>query len=249
MPGLNTVGDLIAFCLRSAGVNGIGQTPMAEDSNDGLIILQSTIAGWQRKRWLVPNLTDLSLLSTGAPSYTIGPGMDFDAPRPDRIISGFFRMTHTSPPQVDIPMTIISSREEYNRVVLKGMSTFPATVFYDSEWPLGVLYFWPAPPAGAFEMHLTVKAALPTYVQLTDPIDLPPEYMEALIYTLAVKLALQYGLDPRPAHVAAMTAAIQTIKLANAQIPELPMPVALINRRGGTSTAAGASGAFNTGWW
>jgi hypothetical protein len=249
MPGLHTVGDLIAFCLRTSGVNGIGQTPQAEDANDGLIILQATIAEWQAKRWLVPNLAELSLLSTGAASYTIGPGMNFDAPRPDRIISGYFRMTYTSPPQVDIPMTIISSREEYNKIVLKGMSTFPATLFYDSEWPTGVLYFWPIPPAGMFSMHLTVKAALPVYVQLTDPINLPPVYMKALIYTMACELALQYGLDPRPGHAAAMTAGIQAIKLANSQIPELPMPVALINRRGGTSTAAGASGAFNTGWW
>jgi hypothetical protein len=249
MPGLNTTGDLISFALKTCGVLGIGQTAQAEDSNDALVLLQVTLAGWQRKRWLVPNLTDVALLSTGAASYTIGVGGDFNVPRPDRVLSGFFRMTITTPPQVDIPMSVISTREEYNHVVLKGLSTFPAGVFYDSAFPMGVLHFWPVPPAGEFEMHLTLKSALPVYVGLTDPINLPPEYLEALLYTLAVKLALNYGLDPRPGHVAAMTSAIQTIRLANAQIPELPMPAAVVNRRSGTSVAAGSSGAFNTGWW
>jgi hypothetical protein len=249
MPGINTTGDLITFCLKTCGVLGIGQTAQAEDSNDALVILQTTLAGWQRKRWLVPNLTDAVLLSTGAQSYTIGPGGDFDMPRPDRVISGFFRMMFTTPPHVDVPMSVIATREEYNRVTLKGLTTFPAACFYDSDWPMGILYFWPIPPAAEYEMHITVKAALPVYVGLTDPLNIPPEYMEALIYTLAVKLAMQYGLDPRPGHVAAMSAALQTIRLANSQIPELPMPMAVVNRRGGASVSAGSSGAFNTGWW
>jgi hypothetical protein len=246
--GLNTVGDLISFGLRSAGVTGIGQTAQSEDFNDAFVILTSTIAGWQRKRWLIPSLIDTSLLSTGAASYTIGPGGDFNVPRPDHVTSGFFRMMTSTPP-VDIPMGIITAREDYNRVVLKSLSTFPAAVFYDSVWPMGRLYFWPIPPGGQYEMHISLKAALPVYTGLTDQINLPPEYLDALIYTLAVKLAMQYGLEPKASHVAAMAAAIQTIRLANLQIPEAMMPVAVLNRRGGTSVAAGSSGAFNTGWW
>jgi hypothetical protein len=249
MPGIQTAGDLIAFCLRTSGVNGIGQTPMAEDSNDGLVILQSTLAQWQRKRWMVPNLADASLISTGASSYTVGlPGGDFAIPRPDRITSGFFRMLNMAPPYVDVPMAIIPSREQYNSIVLKGLTTFPSGVFYDSAYPLGVLYPWPIPYAGQFEIHITVKAALPVYVGLTDPINLPPEYMYALIYTLAVEFALQYGLDPRPGHVAAMKAGQNTIRNANFQLPELPMPAGVVNRRA-SSVAAGSSPSFQTGWW
>lgn len=219
---------------------------MAEDSTDGLIILQATIAEWQRKRWLVPNLIDTVLLSTGADSYTIGTGGDFSVPRPDHIVSGFFRMTASG--GTDIPLGVIPTREEYNHIPLKGLHAFPAGVFYDAAWPLGVLHFWPIPASGIYEIHLTLKAALPAYVGLTDPINLPPEYISALIYTLACKFAINWGQDPRPATVAAMAAAIQVIRLANLNVPELSMPAGLPGHRS-SGLAAGSSGSFNTGWW
>jgi len=52
---LKTAGDLIAFALRAGGIVGVGQTPAAEDSNDGLTMLNMLLSEWQVNRWLVPD--------------------------------------------------------------------------------------------------------------------------------------------------------------------------------------------------
>ncbi len=244
---IDTAGDLIAFALRAAGVNGVGQTPSAEDSNDGLILLRSMVAQWQRKRWLNWSLGDASIVSTGAATYTIGGvGKDFTIARPDRISSAFARFTSIPGPNfVDYQLGIIASREEYNAITLKSLSTIPLALFYESAWPDALLHFWPIPPAGQYELHISAKAAMPTFAALTDTIDMPPEYLDALIYSLAVRLAMNYGQTPAPANVMAMRAALNTIRMANAQIPMQQMP-ALGSHRG-SGIAAGSSPSFQSG--
>jgi hypothetical protein len=230
---ISTTGDLITFVLRASGINGVGQTPLAEDSNTGLDFLRMLIAGWQRKRWMVWNEQELSKVSTGANFYSIGPAQDFDSPRPDEIHAAWCRLKPFSGPNaVDLPLAIIDSHEDWAGIGVKDLKSLPAAVFYDSSFPIGRVYFWPVPPASDYEMHLVVKAALPTYTTLTDPLNLPDEYLEAVMWSLCVKLQMAYGLPARPDHAAAMKVAVDTIKLANTQIPQLGMPAALTGRRG-----------------
>ena len=40
---ISSVGDLITFSLRASGLNGIGQTPSAEDANTGLDLLRMLV--------------------------------------------------------------------------------------------------------------------------------------------------------------------------------------------------------------
>jgi hypothetical protein len=274
----------------------VGQTPTPEDSNDGLTLLQSLMAQWQRRRWLVWSLVDTSVISNGALSYTVGTGGDFNIPRPDRIDSAFARLLPplgvetagfdgglvllpansplptspdglppgtywndggilaqvpggsplNSPQFIDFPMAIITAREEYNRIAVKGLSVFPSAVFYDGAFPSGNLFWWPVPPQGQFELHITTKSVLPPFANLTDPLDaLPPEYLEALIWSMCVRLQMTYGDPVNPAHVAAMNAALSVLRMANMQIPEAFVPT--FGRRGSGGMAAGSSPGFQTG--
>jgi hypothetical protein len=240
---IETVGDLITFALRTSGVNGVGQTPLAEDFTDALVLLRAMLAGWQRKRWLVPNEVDLAITSTGAASYTIGPI------RPDRVHAAYVRLLGSNDNPPDIRLTVIDSYEDYAQITLKNLSTFPQAVFYDATWPDGLLKFWPIPPAGAYELHVLFTAPLPIYVNLTDELNLPPEYLEALIYSLAVRLAMNYGLDPRPAHVMAMRQAMNTLRMANTRVSQAMMPAGVGASGGSGSVAASGSTAFNSGLW
>jgi hypothetical protein len=245
MPGINTAGDLIAFCLRTASITGVGQTPSAEDSNDGLILLQAMLGQWQRKRWLVWSLGDTACVATGNPTYSIGAGMDFPVPRPERISSAYARFLPVSGTNsVDYPLEIIDSREDWNAVTLKGLHSIPLALFYESAFPNALLHVWPIPPAGIYELHISAKAALPYPLVLTDPIAAPPEYMEAMIYSLAVRLSMNYGQQPSPANVNGMRAALNTIRIANAQISTQEMPTF---GSGSGGLAAGSDPAFETG--
>ena len=230
---LDTTGDLITFVLRASGINGVGQTPLAEDSNTGLDFLRMLMSQWQRKRWLIWNEAEISVVSTGANFYTIGPGQDFDTARPDKVHAAWCRMQpFAGPNPVDIHLGIIEAKEDWAGITIKDLHSIPSAVFYDSSWPVGRVYFWPVPPASHYELHLVVKATLPTYTTLTDPLNLPPEYMEAVMWSLCVRLQMAYGLPARPDHVAAMKQAMNVVMMANSQIATLSMPAAL-GRRGG----------------
>ena len=89
---MTTPADLISLALVDSGVLGVGQIALAQDVNNTFTRLNQMLAQWQRKRWLIWHLIDLSVPSTGAQSYSIGPGGDIPMlVRPDRIESAFFR--------------------------------------------------------------------------------------------------------------------------------------------------------------
>lgn len=224
---LTTAGDLIAFALRTAGVVGVGQTASAEDANDGLVLLASMLAQWQRERWLVPALVDTAFVSTGATSYTVAPTGNFAIARPDKLNAAYVRLLSSAPLSVDYPLAIIEAREDWSMITVKTLPSFPVAVFYDSAWPTGVLHVWPVPIAAIYEIHIVTKTILPVYTALTDPITLPPDYTEALIYSLAVRLCINYGMEPRPSLVGALRLTMNTLRMANTQIAVLGMPPGL----------------------
>jgi hypothetical protein len=94
--------------------------------------------------------------STGAQSYTVGTGGDFNVARPDRLEAAFVRqLIPSGQNQIDFPLQILQAREDYNRIALKTMGTLPQVIFYDSAYPLGVIYPWPVPQASIYQIHLT----------------------------------------------------------------------------------------------
>lgn len=228
---MTTARDLITLSLKDAGIVGVGQTANAEDINDGLTRMNAMIAQWSRRRWLVYHLVDVIFPATGALSYSIGAGGDLPVTRPDQIESAFFRQTvGTIPNQVDYPLTIIPARENYNMIALKSLVSFPQYLFYDSGWPLGHVFIWPV-PSNLYEIHLSIKATLQQIGNLSDDIDFPPEYEEALRLNLSVRLRVAYQMPPDPGLIALAKVALNTIKNSNAQIPILQLPGDLVRSR------------------
>lgn len=225
-----TPANLIALALLDSGVIGQGQRASAADTNNAYARLQMMMAQWNRKRWLTYCLVDLPLVSTGAQSYTIGPGGDFDTTRPDRLEDGcFVRQLNTSQP-VDYPLSLIQSREAYSRIVMKEMGNFAWSIFYDSQFPTGTLYPWPVPAAGTYELHVLVKQPLNPFTSISQTILLPPEYEAAILYNLQVRLRAAYRLPPDPVIIALAKDALNLIRGANAQIATLTMPRAVMGR-------------------
>lgn len=62
----------------------------------------------------------MSFPATGASSYTVGTGQNVNIPRPDRIEAAFVRLVNGTQ-QVDYPLDVLGSREDYNLVALKGL--------------------------------------------------------------------------------------------------------------------------------
>lgn len=226
-----TAGDLIGRALRKSGVIGTGQTAAAEDLSDALADLNDMLAQWQRKRWLVYHLVDVSKVSTGAQSYSVGAGGDFSVARPDQLEGAFVRqLIPASPTLVDNPLDLIHAREDWNQVRLKTLGTYPQAVFYDSAFPLGQAYFWPVPASGIYELHLSLKEQLQSFATAATAVSLPPEYNAAILWNLAARLRPSYQLPPDPTVTAMARDSLNVIKNANAQIPRLRMPRGIPSR-------------------
>ena len=230
---MTTPQDIINQALKKAGILGVGQIALAEDTNDAFSDLQDMLGQWQRKRWLIWHLVTYSVQGTGQESYTVGPGGQFNiSPRPDKIESAYFRQIITSQPnQVDYPLQLIPDMETYNRISLKQLQSFPQYLFYDSGFPMGTAYPWPLIQSNLYSLFITVKETLNQFTSLNQTIVLPLEYMAALKFNLAIRLRQAYQLPMDPALVGLAKDALNVIRNANTQISRLRIPADL-NRNG-----------------
>ncbi len=227
---MTTVSDFLTLALIDAGITGQGQIATAEDIQNALTRTNYMLAQWNRKRWLIYNLTDVSVVTTGSETYSIGPAQDFNTPRPDRLEDGCFlrQLAQSGVQQIDYPLQLLPSHEDYNRIRLKTMGTWPSIIFYDSNWPTGTIFAWPVPNANLYELHILVKHQLTQFVNLTDTINLPPEYEAALSYNLQVRLRVAYRMPADPAMIELAKDALNVIRGANVQVPSMKMPPAVI---------------------
>lgn len=229
---VTTAADIVRLALKDAGVLGVGQSASAEDTNDVFDTLNMMLAQWSIKRWLVYHLLDLSVVSTGAVSYTIGPGgnINTSAQRPDRLENGcFYRqlITAISPNQIDYPLQLLESREDYSRIGLKQLSTIPQYIFYDAAYPLGVIYPWPVPSATIYEIHVAVKDQLSQFTNLATALNIPNQYYAALRYNLGATIRPLYQMPPDTSLTALAVTSLNVIKNSNSQIPRLRIPIQL----------------------
>lgn len=230
--------DIVNAAAKKSGILGLGQTLDKDDTNDALSDLQDMLAQWSEKRWLVWSELEFAVVSTGqGVPYTVGPGGQFNmTPRPSRIEFAFLRQL-VGPNAaggnlpVDYPLTVIPSPEEYARVALKQLVSFPKYVFLNTAYPMATLAIYPYPNAGIYEVHILVKNVFPTAITApTSFNNVPPMGIPAMKFNLARRLRQAYGKGKQPDLElnALATDALETMRNAQAQIPELQMPKVLI---------------------
>jgi hypothetical protein len=232
---VDNVGQLLQNALEDGGIVGVDEDIENIVLNKAFRHANWLLAQWARKRWLVYSITDYAFVSTGAQTYSVGRGQTIDInPRPDRLEYAFLRFINSGgqPAQfpVDIRLDIIPSKEDYARITVKSIGTLPWRIFYDPQWPLGVLFPWPVPQATIYEIHCGFKTVLPRFTSAQQPINFPPEYEAALNWSLAGNLRTSFGLpdDPRISKLARN--GTNTIRLANQAMSTLRMPSFLQNR-------------------
>jgi len=232
-----TGADIVNQALKKAGILGIGRTASAEDSNDALSDLNDMLAEWNTQRWLTWSPLDLSVVSDGRTTpYTVGPGGDFSVSRrPDRLEASYLRQIVTAGLNVDTPCEIIPSREEYSRLSVKALKSFPLYVFLESAWPLANLYIYPWPQPNIYETHIILKNAIPVVSLVTDLSVVPEHYKKTMKFNLAKRLRQAYGkgLAPDPELNNLARSTLDVVKQSNLQISELVMPRTLIIQSSG----------------
>lgn len=153
---MTTARQFIETAAREASILGVGQTLLAEDVNTCFTLLTRMLSQWQVRRWLVPGLTTVKGVGNGLISNKIGPGQFYNAMRPDKILGGYFVQIGTGLQPVSFPLQPIWSYEDYIRVSLKQLQSFPQFFFYDGAFPNGNVFIYPVPSA-AYEINLLIK--------------------------------------------------------------------------------------------
>jgi hypothetical protein len=113
--------------------------------------------------------------------------------RPLRITDGFVRQAASTN---DVPITVIS-RENYNRFGNKTSTGTPIQAMYDPQLTSGYLYLYPAPSTVAQLIYLEVQKPIDDFGTSwasgsSEDYDMPQEWVEALKYNLALRLAPEY---------------------------------------------------------
>jgi hypothetical protein len=243
-PANTTVGDLATEVLRESGWLGQGQDAQAADIAATQTRLQWMLQQWQRERWLVYVLDTLVLPSTGANSYSIGPGGVFDtganSVRPDKVEAAFLRqITQSQPNQIDYPLEIIQSQEDYDRIALKQLKSFPGAVYLKTSWPLGEVFLYPVAQANIYAIGLSIKTQLPgnffAQAGLATKLSLPWEYYAAILYEGATRMRSYFRIPTPPGDpLPGLTRnALGVLRGANTQIARLVLPKELVRGPGG----------------
>jgi hypothetical protein len=211
------------------GLIAVGETPTADEMQDGLEGLQTMLRVWAAKRLLVfASVKESFTLVSGTASYTWGSGGTINTTRPHQILGAFVRDSSN----IDHPVDVISEGR-YRNITSKTTSGRPDRLFYHPLYPLAYIYLHPTPDTAETLWLDSMKPFTETssFGALTDTISFPLNYEEPLVYGLAVRLAPEFG-KAVSAEVAAIASSsydsLITLNAANQVEPvRLSLPVGM----------------------
>lgn len=204
-----TVNAIVSAALRLLKVNQAGEAASASEAEDGRIALNDLIEEWNNQPLMQPAKAQISQALTTSATYTFGTGGN-NSTRPVRIFKAFIRDTGG----IDSPVEILMN-EEYNDIPMKSTSGPGPSLYYRAEYPLGVVKLYPAPTSG-HTLYLECQAALSTYDDVSDSVDLAPGYLKAMKYNLAIAISPEYK-DPSRVVIMEAQKSIEMIKRMNAK--------------------------------
>lgn len=209
-----TVRDLIKGSLRLIGALATGETPPAEETSDALMVLNEMIASWSTENLFIPAQTkEVFPLVAGKGSYTMGPGGDFDTTRPIDIRQVMVQENAASP-AYELPVEIITV-DEFARITAKSTTgSISSLAYFEGTAPLETINLYPVPNAAKNIVIYSAKLVA-SFASINDSIDLPPGYLKALRYGLAVELAPEYGRESSPSIINGAIESKENIKRQN----------------------------------
>lgn len=119
------------------------------------------------------------------------------APRPLKITS-----VRSEQGDNEVFMSLMS-RADYFNLANKSASGRPTQYFYDPQAGTGVLYLYPTPDSVSYEINYTYADELEVITADSQTADYPQEWMEYLVYGLAMRICLSRG-KPTPAEALAI---------------------------------------------
>lgn len=182
--------DLIQGALELLQVYSPGETALQPDLARGFSRLNQMIDSWSNESLTTYAILEQNAaLKPGQTFYTIGPGGDFNMTRPIRVSYGPGAAYILDQNNNRYPVDVVP-RDRWNQIwnLVSVTSNLPSTMFYDPQFPLGVIGIWPMP-------NTTITLFWDSYLQiarftsLATTLQLPPGYEKAIEENLAIYMA------------------------------------------------------------
>ena len=187
-----TTNDIIAEAYDICGVGSEGEAISADQYARARRSLNLMVKGWGASDHLWLRTEASVTMVASQANYALA---TLFSVKPARVLEVRRRVTSGS---TDTPLTEWS-RDEYFGQPNKTTDSIPVAFYYDPQLLTGTLYVWPRPStATATDMTLRVTylRRIEDFDGSTDDPDLPQEWLEALSYGLADRLAIKYLSDP-----------------------------------------------------
>ena len=187
-----TRNQFIEAALRTLGVLAIDQTPSATEYTNALVKLNALVGEFRVKGLMVWQRTTYTMSLTATNTFNIGTGQTLNTPYPIHLLQAMRLDANTS---TRIPMEIIADAN-YN-LLPSSTSGVPIQLTYQPKMNMGVIKVWPTPDAYSVSnvtILLTYLRPLEYFSASTDTADFPEEWVSAIIYNLAVRMAPEYGI-------------------------------------------------------
>lgn len=188
-----TTGQDIAYgALRQISSVTPGEPIDGSEASNVLTVINRLLAAFSMEWGLINVITQEQFaLSVGQTSYTIGPGGNFNTVRPDTIFNVWVYDTLSA---IRYPIRMLSDNQ-YNAITLNTIQSIPKAIYYDPQFPLGVIYIYPTSSLTTYQLWLESYKPIAQFPTLTSTMNLPGEYFEELVMLTADELAPEYGYE------------------------------------------------------
>ena len=184
--------DRITRALRLIRVLEAGENPSSDEAADALVTFNAMLDEWENDKLMIYAMRDESItMVNGTGSYTVGPSGDLVSDRPVDIEYAYMTESGT-----DYDVDIIS-RNGWDDISDKtSTSNLVQVLQFEATMPDATIKVWPVPNT-ANTLHIRTRIPF-TAAALTDAVSLPPGYVNAIDYNLAIALAPEYGVAVTP---------------------------------------------------
>lgn len=188
---VKTVRQVVTQAMRKSGILAFGEDAEADEADAVRDELEIMLKGWQNAGYNLWTKTAMSLTLTTAAAYTLDPV------RPLRILSARLKRNGT-----EIPMEQMT-RDEYDSLPVKTTTGQPTQFYYDRQREAARLYVWPVLSSASGEtVEITYDRELEDIANLSDAIDVPGEWLDAVVYNLAARIGETVPSERTPAIMA-----------------------------------------------
>lgn len=188
--------DIVTDAFSEIGTYAPSEVLSGADSSYAFGKLNDLLDSWTNDSLITFAIQEQAApLIPGTFQYTVGPGGMFNMPRPLRVLYGAARAYVMDQNGNRYPIEVVQ-RDQWNLIgnLINQSSSLPMTMFYDPQFPLGVINLWPIPTL-PYTLFWDSFLPLVDFISLGSTVTLPPGYARALKLNEAVELWGAYKPD------------------------------------------------------